>query len=99
MFRDRHAPASWLVARTLALVIASTATFMVAIFLVVVWKAYSRKSTKNEKMQSSKRTLLRLLLANLVFSFLGAIVWGASLNAFSGLDVEFCNYWARLGGV
>jgi Mn2+/Fe2+ NRAMP family transporter len=99
MFRDRHAPASWLVARTLALVIASTAAFMVAIFLVIVWKAYYKKPAKNEKNQSSKRTLLRLLLGNLVFSFLGAIIWGTSLNVFSGLDLEFCNYWARLGGV
>jgi hypothetical protein len=24
---------------------------------------------------------------------------GVGLNGFSSLDVEFCNYWARLGGV
>jgi hypothetical protein len=95
MFRDRHAPASWLVARMFALVLAATLAFMDTIFLVIVWKAY-RKPVRIE--QNSRRFVLRLLLGNLVSSFLGAIIWGISLNTLSGLDVEFCNYWARLGG-
>jgi hypothetical protein len=80
----------------MAFIVASTAAFMYTIFMAIVWKAYRKPVRRDQK---SRRLVLRLLLGNLVFSFLGMVLWAMWGTAFSGLDVNFCNYWARLGGV
>jgi hypothetical protein len=96
MFHDVHAPIAFMAGRMISLAIAMVSAPMYCVFAVIVFKAL-RKSTKG--VDDQKRLLLGCLLGNLISSALCQGLWNIGLNEFRGYGVEFCNYWARLGGL